>query len=784
MNLRLFAADIRFACRGLLCRRGSTFGAVSVLACGIGLATAMFAIADPFVFRQLPYSSPNELALIDIDPLSVSDAAQDSQLPTIEDWRSFSALFTDVAAYSYVGPTTVDADYGAAPFHLVAVTPNFFAVLGNSPPNLSRLPIAPRTDPSSEIPALLTLSGRQLLSNEMAQPGSLIRGRDGQHFRVVGNLPDEFLFPNPLWRGYSALTTFEGGRLVPAKGCCVRVALARVRPGISTQALKEALTHWSPSGRKLEMRVNWLTPAMRGSVRPLAIGGFFSAVLVLLVCVGNVANLSLVRHSYRRREFEIRGALGASKGDLIRFSVFESVMTAAMAVGVGICVAWSFIIIAGHVIPTQFTVLGTLRLTSRVASFAMLVGLVITGAILVPVDILAHTLLDRSRGAARPGGAIRIVFAAVQAALAMILAVGAALLTDSYLALVSQDPGYDGASEYVNATYPFGRRGETLRQDVEATVAKLSALPGVRVAAAASGSIVRDGQKKRAVAFGGQVFFEDAYSVTTGFMEAAGMTLLRGRTLAPEDRGTRGVIVNEAFARRYFSQKEAVGEIVTFTGVQNQPALVVGVVRNALVGGPAVTPAPTIYKLLDKDDYLGTINYNYIIRPKTEAPGHALVRRVIAEVNHDAIIGTMQPIEVRLADAIRDRTFATLVLVLFAVSSGIVSITGLVVMVAFIVARRTKDFAIRIALGASSRHLRRLATREASIAALLGGASGVIVGRWLSLLLESLVFGVKAGNWMIPLMAGSIMMAVMYLAALVPTRRAVRIEPTDALRQE
>jgi ABC-type lipoprotein release transport system permease subunit len=159
-------------------------------------------------------------------------------------------------------------------------------------------------------------------------------------------------------------------------------------------------------------------------------------------------------------------------------------------------------------------------------------------------------------------------------------------------------------------------------------------------------------------------------------------------------------------------------------------------------------------------------------------------RRALADINRDAIIVQVDTLGDRLANSVRDHTFATLILTLFGLAGVSVSVAGLVGIVAFIVARRSREIAIRVAVGAERSHVRRLVTGEALGAAATGTLAGLLVGRWLSAWLESLVYGVEAGNWTTPIATATVLLAVTALAALLPARRAFALEPTEALRTD
>ncbi len=190
-------------------------------------------------------------------------------------------------------------------------------------------------------------------------------------------------------------------------------------------------------------------------------------------------------------------------------------------------------------------------------------------------------------------------------------------------------------------------------------------------------------------------------------------------------------------------------------------------------------PTPKIYNLVSEIPR----TVEYVVRGAGDPTAFAEpIRRTLAAVHANDFIGEVETVGGRLADRVRDRTFATLVLTFFAVAAGAVTLAGLVGIVTFIVARRTREIAIRLAVGARPTHIRRLVVREALAAAAVGAAAGLLIGRWLSTWLESFVFGIEAGNWTTALAAALAAVTIMVLAALIPARRALRLQPTEALR--
>jgi hypothetical protein len=398
----------------------------------------------------------------------------------------------------------------------------------------------------------------------------------------------------------------------------------------------------------------------------------------------------------------------------------------------------------------------------------------------------------RRDAAAAPAGAggrgvksLRVLFASAQAALAMVLAVGAAMLVQSYANLMRQDIGYDGTALVADVTYPRTLGGAALAGTVQASIDALRRLPGVQAVAASTGRLPA-GARMFLVTVKGERVPTSGTSVSPGFFDAAGMALVEGRALAAGDSNWSGIVVNQAFARVHWPAASPLGQVVNYQATPRQ-AHVVGVVRNAL-GQLPTEPRPMVYELMNAESEerrLGDAVISYVIRSDADPRGHhEAIRRAIAGSNRDGVIGAIDTIDIRLANTVRDRTFATLVLTFFGIAGGAVTITGLIGIVTFVVARRTREIAIRMAIGADRGHVRRLVVREAVTAAVAGGLAGLLAGRWLSGWLESLVYGIEAGNWTTTLAAGGVMLALMVFAALVPARRAVNLQPTEALRVE
>jgi hypothetical protein len=270
--------------------------------------------------------------------------------------------------------------------------------------------------------------------------------------------------------------------------------------------------------------------------------------------------------------------------------------------------------------------------------------------------------------------------------------------------------------------------------------------------------------------------------VTHNYFDVVGTRVLAGRPFAPADRGRPVVVVNQAFAARFFpgeSGRQVVGRTLTVNLVVHD---VIGLVQNVHDRSLDQPPAPKFYQTIEAGEApFGRVNYAiHSSGPVNETA----LQRAIASADPDAVLETLDSLDGRLAEGIRDRTFATIVLGLFGAAGLGVTAMGIFAIVAFVVARRTREIAVRMAIGASAYHIRRLVMRDATIAMACGAVIGFLVASAGARLLESYLFGVTAGDLGLPILAALGLFAVTGLAAWWPTRRALRLEPTIALREE
>jgi hypothetical protein len=376
---------------------------------------------------------------------------------------------------------------------------------------------------------------------------------------------------------------------------------------------------------------------------------------------------------------------------------------------------------------------------------------------------------------------------AAQTMVAVVLLVGAMLMTRSYVNLLTQEPGYLPDLYAVGVSSRQSQPPGAWRPEVEATVERLRRLPGVSAAAVMKGTLVENigfGFAAPAVYVDGQRVRGLVKSVGTGFFQTSGTRLIEGRLLQPADEG-QGAVVSGSFARACCEGRSAIGRQVTWTERSvDRSARIVGVVADVFDTALDQTPTPSAFVPISDRD-LTSAWTTYVLRIVAPDPALATaIEREIHAINPRVAIADGGAMRERLMRSIQDRSFATLMVTFFGAAAIGVSATGLVGVVGFVVARRTREIAIRMAIGAGRADVIRLVTREAVRASAVGVAAGLLLGAWLSRTMESFLFGIAPTDPVSLALAAGLLVVVVAIAAWVPARRAIRLSPSEALRIE
>ena len=812
--------DVRHGLRLLARKPGFTLLVVLALSLAIGANTAIFSIVDAVLFH--PLSVPRAADLWRLIP--VHEHAIGWSYPGYRDLVDGVPAAEAIAAWGDPTPAHLVRASGP-PVRVSAglVSGNFFAVLGVRP-FFGRL--LTDADDAAEAPPVLVLSHR--LWRERFGADREVVGRtarvNGRSYTIVGVAPPRFTgasleaFPD-LWAPLSETGTVMASlaelKPLTRRGFSWLNVVFQLPPGAApTQAEAQALAiAMAPHGDEPQPEVQGvrLVPAgeaalgvgtqAAGRTRVAGRLLFGVVILVLALACANVAGMLIVRGERRGREIAIRRAIGASRVRLLRQFLVESAILGALAAAGGLLLAaWTLDLVRvlvprGLLLPFDAVAgVGDPRvlLWTLAVSLATVLVLGLAPALRASrVDVsaaLAHPSAARTAAGARL--AAREMLVAIQVALAVVLLAGAGLLLRTLGQATAVDPGYE-AAQRLTASIDPGLQGYDRNRTAQfygSLLEAARALPGVRSAALAYVVPIDRRSMASSVEYEGYTGTPDDAPivpfnvVTPGFFRTMGIPLLRGRDFEAGDSASSRevVIVNEAFARKYWPNQDPLGRVIRNLGEKG--GLVVGVVRDARLRSPRTAPEPYLFLPLSQ---FGLTSASLVVQTEGN-PAAALpsLAAAVARLDPDLPLYDAVTLADKLRVALGQETLLASLLGLFSVIALILAGTGVYGVTAFSTEARTREFGIRIALGAPRRHVLGLVLRRTAWLALGGAVAGLAGVAWLGRVFQSLLFGVGTGD---PLaLAGSLLLiaAATLVACVVPARRATRVDPLVALRCE
>jgi predicted permease len=770
-----------------------TVPAAIVLALGIGATSAVFSVLDGVLLRPLPYPRASELVRVwsrnderRVPFLSVSPA-------DFEDWRARASTLGQIGAYER--PRVLPLGGSGEPVAVMSVTPGLFPALGIAPAIGRGL----RDEDRSGTVAVIghDLWQRHFEGAADAIGRSLAIGESA--WTVVGIMPPRFevpIAPAEVWVPLD--TTKTDGQFARTLRVVVRAAhgdaAAAVARELETVAAAIAVERpgenrgWSVTVLPLFDVV--VSPDFRRSLWIVA-----GAVLfVLLLASASAAALLLARASGRQRELAVRTALGASRGSLLRLLLTESLVLGVVSGLAGLLLASSAVALLQSLGTASVPRLADVALSGRVFAFAALTTLVSAlGAGVLPASRSTRSLHEtlRSRGDVSEPGSSRTLHAlvAVEVASAVLLVVGAALLVQTVLNLQRRDLGFDpGNLVAVDAIWPSADTGGDLVPRTEDALSRVASLPGVTRVAAAS-ALPFSGQNS------GNVFEIEGQSpadgppdadyrvVTPGYFETLGIPVRAGRTFSEADGGARGtVIISDTAARRFWPDRDPIGsrlrigrsDWLTLVGV-------VGDARYLALDDPSDAVRPMLYlPHRQMPSTPMTLVLSSSVAP--ESLGASLRRMLTSEAGLAVTrIVTMRRM---LGDASVSQRFTMTLVTAFAAAAVTVAVTGVYGLLGFLIARRTREIGVRVALGANDWHVVRMVVGRALLLVGVGVAAGLALSLALSDAVRNALFGVSPRDPFTYVVVASGFVALAIAAASLPAFRALRIDPVRVIREE
>ncbi len=808
--MRTLAQDLRYAVRMLAKAPAFTAVAIITLALGIGANTAIFSVVNAVVLQPLPYPHANRIVAVN---LKTPQGPDNVGYLNAMDWAREAHSFAALGAYQADG-FTLTGDGEPTIISAGIVSSGFFPVF-------SVKPLFGRTlQPSDDVkgaPRVADIGEGLWRSRLGADPnivGKTIKLND-ELFTVVGILPASFNFPDQLPRTELWIPIRQSDNF--AKWVDIRQAsflsvVGRLKPGVSIaqgqadlNVIHEALTkqYTLRSGRSVN--VESLQKSLLGDAR-LALLILLGAVgLVVLIACANIANLLLARATGRTREIAVRIALGAGRARIFRQLLTESVLLGIIAGLAGLLLSYWGLAGIKTLASDNLPHLTTISVDGWVLAFTF--GLsVLAGVIfgLAPawqsseVDV-NEALKEGGRGST--GGAkrrhIRSVLVSVEVALATVLLIGAGLLLKSFYRLAQTNPGFD-ASHLLKADVLLPQAQYTKPEEWSAffrqAVDRMRSLPGVESAGAGlplpfTGSYVGCGfiRADRPEPTHFSAPSASGHWVTPGYFQLMRTPLLRGREFEVSDTiadAPKVVIINKALADRYYPNDDPVGKNIKVFAPDGTTPIerVVGVVGDEKDKALSDAAAPMLYFPYAQEPWW---TMTLVLRTKGDPAALAgALREQIHEMDAALPVDNLQSMSSAISNTESDARFRSLLLGLFGILALVLASVGIYSVLAYVVAQRTHEIGIRVALGAQGGDVLRLVIVQGMRAVVIGAAVGIAAALALSQLLSEFLYGV--GDKDPVTFAGvAILLSLVALAACyVPARRAMRVDPMVALRYE
>ena len=796
-------ADLRFGLRLLRKTPGFTAIAILTLALGIGANTAIFSSVDGAFLRALPFRGADRLVMLWEEATFVGFPHATPAPGNYSDWKRQNRSFSGIAAMRYVMGSLI-TDGPPEQVGGQAVTPDFFGVLGVQP-EMGRL----FTEDDDRIGAQVVVIGYGLWQRRyQSDPG--IVGRtiplNGAKFTVIGVLPRDFVFQSRM-TDYWVPTSFTPAMLANRDAHYLNV-VARLKPGVTIEqarddmhALARRLQEQGVFDKRSDIVVIPLREDLLGNTRLALLVLLAAAGCVLLIACANVANLLLARNLARRREMAVRAALGAGRARLVKQMVTESVMLSIAGGGLGLAFASAALKVLARLVPSSMPETATPSIDMRVLGFALALS-ILTGLIfsIVPAIRTAQASLNevlKQSGRGSSGVAYRMRDALVvgEVASALVLLVGAGLLLRTMANLRGIDVGFRSDHLLTMRAATARTMTHTDRMNFyDRVVAGVRTLPGVENAAFVSDLPFQQQGNSQGFEIEGRSRQENGpvqtalYRVgTNDYLKTLGVKVLEGRLFDATDGAISApvLIVTETLAKQFFKGESALGHRMRVGGPNAPWATVVGVVADVHERGYEPAMMPGVYIPIVQAPYANSIPRELLVRTRSDPRSLAeAVRRVIWSVNPQQPVGRVRTMDDWIDLDVADRKQQTMLLGTFAGLALLLASIGLYGVLSYSVTQRGREIGVRIALGASAADVTRIVVQHGFQLIAAGLMAGFLLSWAATRAMIKLLYGVRA---MDPATFAGVaaLLAVIALAACwIPARRAARVDPIVALRDE
>jgi putative ABC transport system permease protein len=812
--------EFRFALRSLLKTPGFTVVAVITVALAIAANTAVFSLVNALLIRPLPFQAPQNLALLfekftaqGLDQIPVS-------APEYLDWEKQTRSYERIAAFNFADFNLTGGDMPER-IQGAVVTPSLFPLLGVQPVKGRVFNESEFGEGNDGVVVISERLWRRRFNSDPQLVGTQL-SINGRSLTVVGVMPANFEFPLPLF-GVQGGTFAERADMwkpiaftkaeMESRGSRSYGVIGRLKPGVTVaQAQAEADTivaNWHPlfpdnyePATKFGATIYPLHNLVIGGMRPALMILLGAVAVVLLIACANLTTMLLARAGAREREFAIRLALGAGRTQLIRQMLSESILLALVGGSAGVVLAvWGLDLlrsIGAQTVPRLAEVNLDLRVLLVTLGTAVVTGIVIG---LIPAlasgkPELTEALKEGGRGSTSGlrRNRLRNALVVAEVALALVLLVGASLLLKSFVRLQNVHPGFEPKNVLtMEVALPLLKypRGKPVADFFAEATRRVKALPGVEAAAFTTILPLSGTNSDSSFAIEGRdptaekVYpDEEIRGITPEYFSVLKVPLLQGRFFNESDQfeGPGVIIVNNAFAKKWFPNQEAVGKRITFNDPRKPDVkwlTIVGVVGDMRHRGLDLDPKPEYYQAHNQTPYRSVIlTVRSALDPRSLA---SAIRREISRLDPDLPAANVRTLEQVTADSIAPRRLSVVLIGVFAAVALVLASVGIYGVMSFLVVQRTHEIGVRMALGAQRADVLRLVLGRAAKLVFIGTAVGLVLGVFSSQALRALLYNVGAFDLMTFLTVTVALGAVSLLASYIPARRATQADPMIAL---